>query len=231
MFFQDLRDFLKRQSHNYRMLLLRGAGSNFLMKLTSSYQSIYITGLGADEVTLGFMGSLGSVINMCISLPSGWISDRYNLKWVMGIGMAIQVIMISLYAFAKDWSWILVAMMVQPFTHALMMRSQRLIISKGLKDNDRAQGFGILQISAQIMGIMAPIPAALFVIYFGGLTVNGIRPLYFIRLIGIFALYVYIYSKLVDVQPERKERNGSYLQDFREVFRGRQGLKAWIAAR
>ena len=99
MVVEGFREFLKRQSHNYRILLLRSAAANFFMNLTSSYNSIYITGLGADEVTLGFLGSLSSAINMCISLPSGWISDRYNMKWVTGIGMAIQVIMIALYDF------------------------------------------------------------------------------------------------------------------------------------
>lgn len=230
MSFHGFRDFLKRQSHNYRMLLLRSAGANFLTNFTNSYNSIYITGLGADEVTLGFLGSLSSVINMCISLPSGWIADRYNLKRVMGIGMVIQVIMIGLYAFAKDWTWILVAMMVQPFTQALLMRGQNVMISKSLRDMDRAQGFGLRQMSAQLMGIMAPIPAALLVTYFGGLTVEGIRPLFFIRLIGVIILYIYIYLKLVDVPPERREGKGSFFQDFREVFRGGKGLKAWIGA-
>ena len=227
---EGFRDFLKRQSHKYRILLLRSAAANFFMNLTSSYNSIYITGLGADEVTLGFLGSLSSAINMCISLPSGWISDRYNMKWVTGIGMAIQVIMIALYAFARDWTWILVAMMLEPFTQALMMRSQNIMISKSLRDMDRAQGFGIRQMITQFMGIMAPIPAALLITYFGGLTVEGIRPLYLIRLVGLVAAYVYVYLKLADVPPERRDGNGSFLQDFREVFRGGKGLRAWIAA-
>ncbi len=230
MVVEGFRGFLKRQSHNYRILLMRSAAANFFMNLTSSYNSIYITGLGADEVTLGFLGSLSSAINMFISLPSGWISDRYNLKWVTGIGMAIQVIMIALYAFAKDWTWILIAMMLEPFTQALMMRSQNIMISKSLRDVDRAQGFGIRQMITQFMGIMAPIPAALLVMYFGGLTVEGIRPLYLIRLVGLIAAYVYVYLKLADVPPERRDGNGSFLQDFREVFRGGKGLRAWIGA-
>ena len=121
-------------------------------------------------------------------------------------------------------------MMLEPFTQALMMRSQNIMISKSLRDMDRAQGFGIRQMITQFMGIMAPIPAALLITYFGGLTVEGIRPLYLIRLVGLVAAYVYVYLKLADVPPERRDGNGSFLQDFREVFRGGKGLRAWIAA-
>ena len=70
------------------MLLIRTSGANFLTSLTNSYTSIYTTGLGADPVTLGALSSVSSAINMLISMPSGWISDRYDLKRVMGLGMA-----------------------------------------------------------------------------------------------------------------------------------------------
>ena len=140
---QRSREFLRRQNHNYRILLVRASGATFLMNLTNSYQSIYTTALGADPVTLGTMSSIGSTINMIISLPSGWVSDRYDLKKVLGIGMAFQVLMIALYALAQDWKWILVAMMVSPFTMALMMRSQNVMFSRALKDEERAQGFAL----------------------------------------------------------------------------------------
>lgn len=141
-----LRGFLARQSHNYKMILVRSAGINFLFNLTGNYNSIYTAGLGADPVTLGSLSSVGSAVNMVISMPSGWLSDIYSLKRVMGIGMAIQVLMIALYAFARDWTWILVAMMLNPFTMALMFRSQTVMMSNGLRDEDRATGFGLRQI-------------------------------------------------------------------------------------
>lgn len=89
MAIKSARDFLGRQSHNYRMVLVRSSGANFLMNLTSSYTRIYTTGLGADPVTLGSLSSAGSAVNMVISYPSGWLSDRYDLKRVRGLGMAV----------------------------------------------------------------------------------------------------------------------------------------------
>jgi len=224
------REFLRRQNHNYRMLLVRASGATFLMNLTSSYQSIYTTALGADPVTLGTMSSVSSAINMVISLPSGWISDRYDLKKVMGIGMAFQVLMIALYALAQDWRWILVAMMVSPFTMALMFRSQNVMFSRALRDEERAQGFALRQVIASTIGIVAPIPAALLIDYFGGLTVQGIRPMYYIRFIGLAIIYGYVYMKLDSVPPAPRPKGEkvNFLRDIREVFSEGEGLKAFL---
>jgi MFS family permease len=223
-----LRGFLGRQSHNYRMVLVRSAGANFLMNLTGSYTSIYTTELGADPVTLGSMSSVASFVNTLISLPSGWISDRYDLRRVMGIGMVVQVAMIALYAFARDWTWILLAMAISPLTEALMFRSQTVMISNGLRDEDRAQGFGLRMVLAQFIGLAAPIPAAILVERFGGLTVEGIRPLFYMRLAGMIVLYLFVYLRLHDVPPQPRHERTSFVQDFRDVFEGGRGLKAWI---
>ena len=227
---KSAREFLSRQSHNYRMLLVRASGATFLMNLTNSYQSIYTTALGADPVTLGALSSVSSIVNMIISLPSGWITDRYDLKKVMGAGMAFQVLMIALYALAQDWKWILVAMMVSPFTMALMFRSQNVMFARALKDVERAQGFALRQVIASTIGIVAPIPAALLIDYFGGLTVQGIRPMYYIRFIGLAIIYGYIYLKLDNVppMPRPKGKKISFFQDIREVFSEGEGLKAFL---
>ena len=227
---KGIREFLSRQSHNYRMLLVRASGATFLMNLTRSYQSIYTTALGADPVTLGAMSSVSSIVNMIISLPSGWITDRYDLKKVMGVGMLSQVLMIALYALAQDWKWILVAMMVSPFTMALMFRSQNVMFASALKDEERAQGFALRQVISSTIGIFAPILAALLIDYFGGLTVQGIKPMYYIRFIGLVIVYAYVYKNLDNIppRPRPKGEKVNFLSDIREVFSEGEGLKAWM---
>jgi MFS family permease len=167
---------------------------------------------------------------MLISLPSGWLSDRYDLKKVMGIGMIFYLGMVALYAFAVDWRWILFAMILSPFTMALMFRSQNIITGNSLEEEDRATGMGIRRMASRIAGIIAPIPAAFMVEHFGGLTVEGIRPMYFIRLTGLVFLYAIVYLKVNTVSPERNSTDGiSFVDDFKEVLEGNDGVKAWAA--
>jgi MFS family permease len=225
----EIRNFLKKQSHNYRVLLVRASGANFMMNLTNSYTSIYTTALGADPVILGSLSSVSSAINTLISMPSGWISDRYDLKKVMGVGMVIQILMIVMYAFARDWIWILGAMILNPFTMALMYRPQTVMMSKALRDRDRAQGFSLRQVISSSVGIIAPIPAAFIVNYFGGLTVEGIRPLFYLRLAGTMIVYGYVFMKLQKVPPtEKRKKEVSFIKDIKDVFVDGEGLRAWI---
>ncbi|MCW4048429.1 MAG: MFS transporter [Candidatus Bathyarchaeota archaeon] len=210
------------------MMLVRSGGANFLMNFTSSYTSYYTKELGASNQILGYLSSVSALVSMIISMPAGWVSDRYNLKHVMGIGMAIQILMIALYAFAQNWVWILLAMVLNPFTMALMFRSQNVMISNSLLDTDRATGMGLRMITAQILGLLSPIPAAMLIEYFGGLSVEGIRPLYYFRLIGLTILYGYVYWKLMDVEPSIRVGKVNFLKDFREVFKDKKGLIPWI---
>ena len=225
----EVRDFLSRQSHNYWMMVVRSGGANFLFNLTGNYSSIYTKALGADNIMIGYLSSVSSFISMIISMPVGWVTDNYNLKKVMGAGMLLHIVMIGLYAFAQDWRWILLAMVVNPFTMSFMFRSQQVIIVNGLKPEDRASGMGFRMIIAQILGLLSPIPAALLVNHFGGLNVDGIRPLFIIRLAGMICVYGYVYLRLTDVlsQP-RDDSKASFLGDMTEVMKGGRKLKTMI---
>ncbi len=226
---QRFRAFISRQSHNYRVLLIRGGVHHLLYNITGNYDSIYTRALGADPVTLGSMSSLSGAINMAISLPSGWLSDVYSLKRMMGLGMTVYILMVALYAFARDWTWIVVALALAPFNMALMFRSQSIMMSNGLRDKDRATGFGLSQVASQVAMLISPIPAALLVERLGGLTVEGIRPLYYLRLSGLIVLYIYVYARLTDVPPQHRQEGSTFLRDFHQVLESGRGLKAWIA--
>ena len=224
------RDFLARQSHNYRMMIVRSGGGMFLFNLTGQYSSIFTKALGADNMTIAWLSSVSSFISMLISMPVGYITDNYNLKKVMGAGLFLNIAMVGMYAFALDWRWIFVAMVINPFTMALMFRSQQLIITNELDSAERARGMGVRMQIAMILGLISPIPAAFLVKSWGGLTLEGIRPLYYIRFVGMIIIYSYVYIKLTDVLPmPRAKKSTGFIDDFREVLdEGGRKLKVMI---
>ena len=224
------RDFLARQSHNYRMMIVRSGGGMFLFNLTGQYSSIFTKALGADNMTIAWLSSVSSFISMLISMPVGYVTDNYNLKKVMGAGLFLNIAMVGMYAFALDWRWIFVAMVINPFTMALMFRSQQIIITNELDSAERARGMGVRMQIAMILGLISPIPAAFLVKSWGGLTLEGIRPLYYIRFVGMIIIYSYVYIKLTDVLPmPRAKKSTGFLDDFREVLdEGGRKLKVMI---
>jgi len=224
------RDFLARQSHNYRMMIVRSGGGMFLFNLTGQYSSIFTKALGADNMTIAWLSSVSSFISMLISMPVGYITDNYNLKKVMGAGLFLNIAMVGMYAFAQDWRWIFVAMVINPFTMAFMFRSQQVIITNELDSAERARGMGVRMQIAMILGLISPIPAAFLVKSWGGLTLEGIRPLYYIRFVGMIIIYSYVYIKLTDVLPmPRAKKSTGFIDDFREVLdEGGRKLKVMI---
>ena len=182
---KNVIDFLDKQSHNYRMMIVRTAGAHFLYNLTGQYTSIYTKALGADNILIGLISSFSAFISMLVSMPVGYITDKYNLRYVLGAGMFLNIVMIGLYAFAHDWRWIFIAMAINPITMALMFRSQQVIITNGLRDEDRATGMGLRMQIAYLVGLASPVIGAYLVNYMRGLTVEGIRPLYYIRFVGV----------------------------------------------
>ena len=215
------RDFLTRQTHNYRMMLVRSGGGMFLFNLTGQYSSIFTKALGANNMTIAWLQSVSSFISMIISMPVGYITDNYNLKKVMGAGLFLNIAMVGMYAFAQDWRWIFVAMVINPFTMALMFRSQQVIITNELDSAERARGMGVRMQVAMVLGLISPIPAAILVDRWGGLTIEGIRPLYYIRFVGMILIYSYVYIKLTDVLPiPRAKKSTGFINDFREVLDG-----------
>ncbi len=224
------RDFLARQSHNYRMMIVRSGGGMFLFNLTGQYSSIFTKALGADNMTIAWLSSVSSFISMLISMPVGYVTDNYNLKKVMGAGLFLNIAMVGMYAFALDWRWIFVAMVINPFTMALMFRSQQVIITNELDSAERARGMGVRMQIAMILGLISPIPAAFLVKSWGGLTLEGIRPLYYIRFVGMIIIYSYVYIKLTDVLPmPRAKKSTGFIDDFKEVLdEGGRKLKVMI---
>jgi len=212
------------------MMVVRTAGSHFFYNLTGQYTSIYTKALGADNILIGLISSFSAFISMLISMPVGYITDKYNLRYVLGAGMFLNIIMIGLYAFAQDWRWIFVAMAINPLTMALMFRSQQVIITNDLRDVDRSTGMGLRLQVAYLLGLISPLIAAFIINIMGGLNVEGIRPLYYIRLVGLIIIYSYVYITVNNVTPVPRDKvSTGFFSDFKDVLdTGGRKLKTMI---
>lgn len=99
-------DFLRRQPRNFNLIVGRAAFSNFLMGLTSPYESIYVVALGATTVQLGLVNSVGNAASALIALPAGWLVNRFGVKRYFLLGMALLAVATLIFARAPTWQWI-----------------------------------------------------------------------------------------------------------------------------
>jgi MFS family permease len=220
-----LKDFYREQSKNYKILLTRGVVVSFLNQLVQNFNSLYIVELGATPFQLSAVRALGSAVSALVSIPAGWLSDVYSLKNIMILGMALQVLSVTCYAFAQNWIWIVFAMIFATLTMTLVFRMQNIFIANSLSDRNIATGYAMRTTVIQFFSIFAPTIGGVLVHFFGGISVQGIRPLYFVQLVGFSAVSVYVALNLEDVKTNGSFKTSELIGQYREMFQARENLK------
>ncbi|MFQ6094671.1 MAG: MFS transporter, partial [Candidatus Bathyarchaeia archaeon] len=226
--FQGFRDFMKRQKPNFRVLVIRGAFTNFRWGLTQNYTSVYTVELGADPVQLGSLSGVGSLVNAFLSAPVGWLADRYSLKKIWLFGLILETLVPLGYALSQSWQMLIfpVSFFYMTFVTAWMI--ERVLLANALRHEDRATGFGVLSSISQIPMIFAPTLAGLIVTWLGGISVEAIRPLFYISF-GISAIMSFwVYWNIEDPGRTSKLRTEGFISGFRRVLTGKGGIKRWL---
>ena len=104
--------FVQRQTHDFKLMLLRRALHGVAAGLSTQYNSIYATLLGADPVQLGSLQSVGNAIGALAALPAGWFIDYYSLRKVFLLGTAVLAASRLLYFVAPHWAWLYAAIIL-----------------------------------------------------------------------------------------------------------------------
>ena len=231
--FDWLLDFVRRQTRNYRVLLVRKLGYNLFGRLSNQYTSLYAVSLGVDMIGLGTLNSVGSAVSTILSLPVGRLVDRYSLRKMMLFAMILEILVPFAYVFAWNWVLLVPALIFFQLTgfRSIAVAVENVYIASSVKNQDRASGFGVATVLATIGGTLAPIIAAYLVIAFGGINATGIRPLFIIQLAGLIPLAIAIFLNLTEIskpRPGAREGTNNFLKDFRSLFENAKGLKRFM---
>jgi MFS family permease len=227
-----VKDFIYRQKHNYRVGTARLSAHNFLVGLTSQYGAIYTVGLGADSVQLGSLSSVGGAISALISAPVGWLMDRHGIKRLFLLAIVFTAGGSLLYALAPDWHFLIAAAILASIATSLSSTGCRVICADSVQSQDRVTAQNVCSTIASIARMMSPLVSAYLVTVFGGMTVEGIRPLYYLQFAGYGLIFLLVVFQLREPQREQlaaAKTRGNFVADFRHIFEGREDLRRWIA--
>lgn len=224
--------FIRRQKHNYRVAITRSAVSSFLINLTAQYDSIYTVALGADSVELGMISSIGNGISALISTPVGWLVDRHGLKRFYLLGMGLLAGGSLVYALAPTWEVIIAAIILLSISMRLTGTGCSVICADSVRNENRVTAQNLCVTLASLLSMIAPLVAAPLVTAFGGMTVEGIRPLYYIRFVGYGLILLFVAAQLGEprrvVRTAEARANPGFVGDFRRIFEGGGPLRRWL---
>ena len=169
--------FWRRQRKSWRVVVTRTRISRFFIRLTMDYANIYVRALGATPLQLGSLNSVTPLASTIVSGPLGWIQDRFSLKKYFIISIGLFTFVPLIYALAQNCIWVIPAMFLTIFSWPCTT-----ICDVCLEKRDRATGKALCEVVGSIPSILAPTLAAFLISFFGGISVKGIRPLYWIHI-------------------------------------------------
>jgi MFS family permease len=203
--------------------------------LPTQYNQLYATSLGATPIELGSLESASLAASSIISVPSGWIADKYGAKKVILIGLALTAVVSAIYGFADTWWTLIPAILLSGASIRLVMPYVDVLFINYAKPKQRSMVMSLSRTLWAIPRIFTSMIAAVIVTNFGGMNATGIRPLYFIQLVlGSFVfLAIALWLKTSSETPAKRpvrgdEVGGGFIQDFRDVFKGEKWLKRWL---
>jgi len=208
---------------------------NWASSLPSQFSQLYITALGADALQLGSLNSIGGIAYCIFSAPMGLFIDRFGVKTAIILGLVLSAIVSGIYSSASNWLMLIPAMIFSQISFRMLYSLPDLVLIEEAKPEKRAQAMSFARTVWSIPSIIAPVIAAAIVVAYGGITTEGIRPLYIIQ--TIFTLFIIFFIFFVMENRHRKFVNiestlerGNFIEGFKDLFKGEKWLKEWTIA-
>jgi MFS family permease len=221
-------DFFRKQRSPYKINLIKNIVQNFSMGLTQQYQSIYITMLGADPFQLGIVSSIGGLANALVTVPTGWLSDRYGIRRILIVSLLTNVLGFLVFGLTPSWQLTTLALLFTSLSWGSNMVVCPMVCGNTLSNDERATGMQICDTITAIPRIIAPIIAAYLITVFGGMNSKGIRPLYWIQVIGLLFATFIIYRYFEDPRKEQVIEPSPIIKGITNIFKKGVMVKRWI---
>jgi len=162
----------------------------FLYNIVSPYLSVYTMGLGASATQLGIVNSVGMMTAGLLAPFIGRVIDRRGIRQVYLVGVAFLAISFLTYAVAGNWTIAILAMVAYWVGKGMSGQACSTICGNSIRSEDRATAMSLCETFAVgVLGMLAPLLGAVLVFRFGGVSVSGIRPLFYIALFGTIGTF------------------------------------------
>ncbi len=238
MVLKALSNFFRRLDRRIKVLYTLIGVHMGHQQLSMQYNQIYATALGANPVELGTLNSISSVAASMMSIPSGWLADRYGAKVTLLIGLSLTAAVATIYSLADNWLMLIPAILLYGAGAGLILPYVDILLINYGKAENRGVIISLSRTLWSIPSTFTPLIAATIVDHFGGLTVESpaesIRPLYYIQIVFATLVCISIARWLTSPASNSIEKSmnkiesGGFIQDFRDIFKGEKWLGRYI---
>jgi MFS family permease len=222
--------FFTRQDSDWKISALRTNVTMFLYRLVLPYLAVYTMALGATGTQLGIINSVGMAVAAVLGLLGGGLIDRIGVKKIYLIGIVILAASYLIYGLAGTWPILIIAMVAYWLGNSTAILGCSVVCANCLKSEERATGMAVCETFGMgLLSLAAPMLGAWVVTAFGGVNVQGIRPLFFVCVAGVAVTFFLILFKLSNRNWNLAGKpDQSFIEGFAQVFKEGHNLKRWL---
>jgi len=220
--------FLTKQQKPFKVNILKNMLLNSSLGLTQQYQSIYVTLLGATAIQLGYVASLGGVANTLLSIPFGLLADRQGVKRMIMASLILFAIGYSIFGLAQSWQLTALAYLFTSMAILISNNVCPMVCGACLNSVERTTGMQLCDTVAAIPRLFSPVAAAIIISYLGGLTAEGIKPLFWLGTAGILVALIVIFRLFQNPTPPRSIDDRDIKVGLRRVFQEGVKVRRWL---
>ncbi len=222
--------FLKELPRDWDVTAIRTSIHRFFYQMVLPYMSIYTQSLGAGATELGIINSLGMAFAGILGPFTGTLIDRIGPKKVYLFGILMLTACWLIYGFAQSWPVILIAMVLYWIGFETSTQGCGFICASTLPKDKRATAMSLCETFAMgIMGIGGPALGGYLVTRAGGVSVDNIRPLFFISAAGAVVSFILILTSLSGAGGRKGSvAKPGFFKGLSEVFEKGKGLKRFL---
>jgi len=222
--------FINRQQRDWKVTVVRTSLDKLAYQMTYPYLSIFIVALGASATQLGMVNSIGMIWAGAVSPLIGWLIDRTGPKKIYLMGIGMLAVSYFIYGAATGWMITIIAMIAYWLGQSVSTQACSTICGNCLQNQDRATGMMLCEtVAAGLLGILGPMAAAWVVTAFGGVNLEGIRPLFFVALVISIGSLFLVYKQLSNRTWARASGIGRNLfADLFNLIREGRYLRRWL---
>jgi len=226
---QTLKSFYKGISRDFKVILARSSVANFAVNL-NPYNSIFIVALGATGTQLGLLTSLSLGLTAVTAILTGWLSDRLDRKKMFLIGAFIGVLVPLTYLTAGSLYWLIPAFMLTGFADGVIAPAWTSMYANSIRNEQRGTVYGLANIFILAPVLFAGVIGGQIVSISGGLTLEGIRPVYTVQAALLAFAWVMVWRYLGNRkpnQPQKRLNAKTMLDDYGSVI-AKKGVRSWV---
>ena len=219
--------FLTLQEKPFKVNILKNLLMNFSLGLTQQYQAIYVRALGATALQLGYVVSIGGLATILLSIPVGLLADRQGIKRMLIVAIAFFAAAYSIFGLAPGWQLTAFAYIFSSLAMLISNNVCPMVCGACLKSSERTTGMQLCDTVAAIPRLFSPIIAALVISYLGGLTAEGIRPLFWLSSLVVLVAFMVIFKWFDNPIVPNAAASRSLTSGIRRVFSEGVNVKRW----